>query len=99
MTILRVACQHFQVNLRHDTGPQPYIVSGSIVHPDLAAFRGIVRRLASKQEIIHAYDVAGISQARYADLLTAIDGGSYCCIDVNQNEAQRLQILQTDSSE
>ena len=27
------------------------------------------------------------------------DRGSFCCIDVNQNEAQRLQILQTDSSE
>ena len=87
------------MNLRHDTGPQPYIVSVSIIHPDLAGFRGIVRRLASKQEIIHAFDVAGINQARYADALAAIDGGSYCCIDVNQNEAQKLQILQTDSPE
>jgi hypothetical protein len=40
----------FQVNLRHDTGPQPYIVSVPIIHPDVAGFRGIVRRLASKQE-------------------------------------------------
>jgi hypothetical protein len=55
--------------------------------------------LARKQEIIYAFDVAGINQARYADALAAIDGGSYCCIDVNQNEAKRLQILQTDSTE
>jgi hypothetical protein len=89
----------FQVNLRHDTGSQSYIVSVSIIHPDVAGFRGIVRRLASKQEIIHAFDVAGINQARYTDALAAIDRGSYCCIDVSQNEAQRLQVLQTDSTE
>ena len=89
----------FQVNLRHDTGPQPYIVSVSIVHPDVAGFRGIVRRSASKQETVQAFDVAGINQTRYAAALASIDSGSFCCIGVNQNEAQRLQILQTDSSE
>jgi len=38
----------FQVNPRHDMGPQAYIVSVSIIHSDLAGFRGIVRRLANK---------------------------------------------------
>jgi hypothetical protein len=89
----------FLVNLRHDTGPHPYVASVSIVHPDVGGFRGIVRRFTNKQEIIHAFDVAGIEQARYAKALASVDGGSYCCIDVNQNEAQKLQILQTDSPE
>ena len=89
----------FLVNLRHDTGPAPYVVSVSIVHPDVVGFRGVVRRFTSKQEIVHAFEVAGLDKVRYADALAAIDGGSYCCIDVNQNEAQKLQVLQTDSTE
>ena len=89
----------FLVNLRHDTGPHPYIASVSIVHPDVIGFRGVVRRFTTKQEIVHALEHAGIEQSRYVNALAAIDCGSFCCIDVNQNEAQKLQVLQTDSVE
>jgi hypothetical protein len=89
----------FLVNLRHDTGPHPYIASVSIVHPDVVGFRGVVRRFTTKHEIVNALEHAGIERSRYADALTEIDGGSYCCFAVTQNEAQKLQILQTDSTE
>jgi len=89
----------FQMNLREDKGLQTYIASVSIVHPDVAGFRGVVRRFTNKQEITHALEGASIEPRRYADALAAIDGGSYCCLEVDQNEAQKLQILQTDSTE
>jgi hypothetical protein len=86
----------FQANLRHVTGLQPYIVS--IVHPEVAGFRSIGRRLVSKQEINHAFAVAGIDQLLYSDALAAIGDDSHCCSSMNQNKAQNLQIMQTGST-
>jgi hypothetical protein len=87
-------------NLRCDNGKDPYVVSCSIVG-DTTGLRGLVRRFASLQKVESELKGAGISSERYASILAAVDAerGSIKHFDINLNEAQKLSIIQIDSTE
>ena len=87
-------------NLRCDRGKDPYVVSCSIVG-DITGLRGVVRRFGSLQMVESELKGAGISSERYASVLTAVDAERDTCkhFDINLNEAQKLSIIQIDSTE
>lgn len=88
----------FLFNLRFDSGPCPMIVSCSIVG-EIEGFRGVVRRLASMDEVCHALEHAGIARERYSALVCDFKEGSKASFEISLNEAQKLCIIQTDTSE
>jgi hypothetical protein len=74
------------------------ILSCSIVG-EIEGFRGVVRRLASLDEVCDALGSAGVARERYAALICDFKPGSKASFDINLNEAQKLGIIQTDTSE
>jgi hypothetical protein len=87
-------------NVRCDNGKDPYVVSCSIVG-DITGLRGLVRRFASSQKVESELKGAGISSERYANILAAVDAerGTVKHFDIDLNEAQKLSIIQIDSTE
>jgi hypothetical protein len=90
----------FLLNLRLDEGPNPYVVSCSIVG-QVVGFRGVVRRFADRSELMSQLNDAGILSDRYNDPLAHIEAepGQAKSFALDLNEAQRLSIIQTDTTE
>jgi hypothetical protein len=90
----------FLLNVRFDEGNGPYVVSCSIVG-QLVGFRGVVRKFANKESLISEFRSIGIPSERYADVVSAVDAepGQTKSFRIDLNEAQRMSVIQTDSTE
>lgn len=88
----------FLFNLRHDSGSQPFIVSCSIVG-DIHGFSGVVRRFETIDAVITDLRSAHIAPERYVGVISQLRQGTAISFDVDLNEAQKLAIIQTDTSE
>lgn len=89
----------FLCNLRCDSASKQFIASVSIVDPVVVGFRGVIRRFNKIEDAIAAFESARISPSRYAAVVSAIEDCQCHSFEINLNEAQRLDILQTDTSE
>jgi hypothetical protein len=89
----------FLCNLRCDAASRQFIASVSIVDPVVVGFRGVVRRFNKVEDAIAAFQSARIAPDRYASVISAIDDCQCHSFEVNLNEAQKLDILQTDTTE
>ena len=90
----------FLVNLRRVEGLEPYVVSCSMVG-EVVGFSGLVRRFRSKEDFTAALIQAGIQSERYESAVIAVDQvqGQTKQFSVNLNEAQKLSLIHTDSTE
>jgi hypothetical protein len=90
----------FLLNLRRDEGNEPYVVSCSIVG-DLTGFRGVVRRFRNAKALESELGTVGIEPERYAAIISGVDAkpGETKHFGINLNEAQRLSLIQTDTTE
>lgn len=90
----------FLLNLRLDEGESPIIVSCSIVG-DISGFSGVVRRFKDCQSLEHEFGSAGVHPERYQGVLSSFlaEAGRTKSFPIDLNEAQKLSIIQIDSSE
>ncbi|HTF66738.1 MAG TPA: hypothetical protein VK638_29045 [Edaphobacter sp.] len=90
----------FRLNLRRDAGAEPYILSCSIVG-QTTGVHGIVRRLRHSTDVVRSLLDAGISDNRYRDAVAGIDNepGATKSFDISLNEAQKLSVIHTESTE
>lgn len=88
----------FLLNIRRDSGSAPYVVSCSMVG-QTGGFSGVVRRFKSKEEFAADLEAVGISVDRYSSALSAVDAGRTQSFDINLNEAQRLSVILTETTE
>ncbi|WP_035350811.1 hypothetical protein [Edaphobacter aggregans] len=89
----------FLCNLRHDTASRQFIASVSIVDPVVVGFRGVVRRFNRVEDVVNALESVRIAPNRYNSVLSVIHDGQCHSFEIDVNEAQKLDILQTDTSE
>lgn len=90
----------FLFNLRHDKGEDPYVVSCSIVG-EITGLRGVVRRFVDIQTVESELKAVGIPYDRYSSTIAGAEAerGSTKYFDINLNEAQKLSLIQIDSTE
>lgn len=88
----------FLLNLRYDSGEEPFIVSCSIVG-QIQGFRGLVRRFKNVDTVLEEIGHAGITSKRYEGLVSNINPGAMISFTIDLNEAQKLSLIQTDTSE
>lgn len=89
----------FLCNLRCDSTSHQFIASVSIVHPIVAGFSGVIRRFEKMEDVISALQSAHIEPSRYSGAVAALNDCQCHSFEINLNEAQKLDILQTDTSE
>ena len=89
----------FLCNLRCDSASKQFIASVSIVDPIVVGFRGVIRRFDKIEDAIEAFESARIAPHRYAAVVSSIDDCQCHSFEIDLNEAQKLDILQTDTSE
>jgi len=89
----------FLFNLRQDSDPCPFLASVSIVDPIVIGFRGLIRRFKTLEDVTSALDRAGIASDRYGSAISSVRQGQPASFSIDQNEAQKLDILQTDTTE
>ena len=89
----------FLVNVRRDESHVPYIVSCSMVG-QVIGFSGVVRRFANSDDLRSAIIQAGVPLERFEEAIVAADEvGRTASFSVDLNEAQKLSLIQTDSTE
>lgn len=90
----------FLLNLRLDEGEEPIIVSCSIVG-DTYGFRGVVRRFKNSEVLRRELGFAGLQPERYTGALSACaaEAGKTKSFPIELNEAQKLSVIQIDSTE
>ncbi|HTH53441.1 MAG TPA: hypothetical protein VL495_05795 [Edaphobacter sp.] len=88
----------FLLNLRLGSGPEPYVLSCSMVG-ETCGFSGIVRRFRTKEALIADLNTVGIVSERYSPALLVIDAGECQSFDITLNEAQKLSVILTDTTE
>jgi hypothetical protein len=88
----------FVLHLVRDSDSKPFHAICSILG-DGAGFQGSTRRFADRLEIVNALNDAGIDAERYGPALNKVLAGEQGSFDLNQNEAQKLGVLQTDTLE
>jgi len=89
----------FLCNLRHDTAAKQFIASVSIVDLVVVGFHGVVRRFNKVEDVVAALESVRIAPSRYSGAITDIGDGRCHSFVVDVNEAQKLDILHTDTSE
>jgi hypothetical protein len=90
----------FLLNLRFDEGAEPIVVSCSIIG-DTLGFRGVVRRFKNPEMLQSELGSAGLRSEQYAAALAACaaDVGQTKSFPIELNEAQKLSVIQIDSTE
>jgi hypothetical protein len=89
---------NFLLNLRYESGQEPFIISCSIVG-QTQGYRGLIRRFKDIDAVLVEIRHAGIAPKRYMDLIPDILPGAVVSFTIDLNEAQKLSLIQTDSSE
>jgi|UPI00047B7BEE hypothetical protein len=94
------AMPSFLLNLRLDEGEEPLVVSCSIVG-EIVGFRGVVRRFKSSEALRKEFELAGLVPDRYGEPLSscAAESGKTKSFAIDLNEAQKLSVIQIDSTE
>jgi len=88
----------FLLNLRYESGQEPFIASCSIVG-QTQGYRGLVRRFKEINAVLAEMDHAGIASKRYIGLIPDIVSGTVVSFNIDLNEAQKLSLVQIDTSE
>ncbi len=88
----------FVLNLIRDEDPKPFRAVCSILGEG-TGFDGSIRRFEDELEMVKAFDSVGIQRERYAVAVRVVLSGKQGSFDLDQNEAQKLGVLHTDSSE
>jgi hypothetical protein len=88
----------FLFNLRYEPQREKLIASCPIVG-QTEGFRGVVRTFKSEDEVVSALDAAGIANERYQTALSQVRSVWGSFFEISQCEAQKLDILQTDTPE
>lgn len=88
----------FRFSLHRDSASQPFFASCTIIG-ETAGLSPATRRFTSADEITSALKRSGIEANRYKSAMTQVRKGADATIDINQNEAQKLGVLHTDTSE
>jgi hypothetical protein len=88
----------FVLNLVRDSKPKPLHAICSILG-DGSGYAASSRRFFDHLEIVKALNDAGIDAERYENALRRVLAGEQGSFDLDQNEAQKLGVLQTDTSE
>jgi hypothetical protein len=86
----------FVLSLVHDEQSLRIICS---VLGEGSGFDGSDRRFEDKNALIQALTQAGIQPERYEPALRDVLSGKQGSLDLHQNEAQKLGVLHTDTSE
>ena len=89
----------FLFNLRLDDGYLPYIASASIVDPIVVGYRGVIRRFPDGAAVMEALEAAGISAERYQPAVSEASSSRTASFEIDLNEAQKLSIIQIDTTE
>jgi hypothetical protein len=88
----------FQASIRAKPKDRCFVLSCEIVG-DEVGFRTSERQFPNIGSILEALRIAEIPPARYETAINALDGHAISDFAVSLNEAQRLAIIQTDSTE
>lgn len=88
----------FVLNIIRDEDPEPFRAVCSILGEG-TGFDGSSRRFEDELDMAKAFDSAGIPAERYASALKLVLISRQGSFDLDQNEAQKLGVLQTDSME
>lgn len=88
----------FLLNLRYESGEEPFIVSCSIVG-ETQGYRGLIRRFKDINAVLVEIRHAGVTPKRYVGLIPDLLPGATVSFTIDLNEAQKLSLIQTDSSE
>ena len=88
----------FQLELIRGGKDAPLMLTCSIVG-DPAGVRAVPRKFATSDELEREFGRVGISTERYDQILKLVDEDRRGSIRVDLNEAQRLSVVQTDSTE
>lgn len=88
----------FLLNLRYESGQEPFIASCSIIG-QTQGYRGLIRRFKDVNAVLVEIGHAGIAPKRYVGLIPDILPGAMVSFTIDLNEAQKLSLIQTDSSE
>lgn len=86
------------LNLIRDSDPKPFHAICSTLG-DGSGYEASTRRFADHLEIVKALNDVGIGSERYDIALNRVLTGEQGSLDIDQNEAQKLGVLQTDTSE
>jgi hypothetical protein len=88
----------FVLNLVRDEERKSFRAMCSILGEGIG-FDSSMRRFEDEREMAKAFDGAGIQAKRYVSALGMVLCGQQGTVDLDQNEAQKLGVLHTDSSE
>jgi hypothetical protein len=88
----------FVLNLICDQDTKPFRAPCSILGEG-TGFDGSMRRFEDELDMIKALNGAGIQAERYAVALRMVLSGEQGSFELTQNEAQKLGVLHTDTSE
>ena len=94
----RTAMPSFVFNLKPDLKDRSLNAVCSILG-EATGFSGSTRRFADAGELIEALKLSGIQADRYQSAVAVAKLGNVGSFDIDQNEAQKLSILKTDSTE
>jgi hypothetical protein len=88
----------FLLNLRNKSADGIIVASCSIVGKAIG-FQGLVREFRDAQVLTEALQTADVEAGRYEPALSVIASGRASYFEIDQNQAQKLDILHTDTSE
>ena len=88
----------FVLNLTRDEDPRPYRAVCSILGEG-TGFNGSTRRFGDEFDMVSAFSSLGIQPERYSVALRMVLSGNQGSFDLDQNEAQTLGVLHTDTPE
>lgn len=89
----------FLFTLHTDNSELPFIASVAIVDPITFGFRGVIRRFPDALAVREALQSAGIEDIRYASVVDRASDEKTNSFEIDLNEAQKLSLIQLDSTE
>jgi hypothetical protein len=88
----------FLFTMRHESGPQPFVATCTM-QGDTREFLPDIRRFTAPEEIAAALGKAGIPPDRYAEALSKFNEAPETSFEIDQNEAQKIGVLHTETTE
>jgi len=77
----------------------PYLADVSIVDRIIIGYRCVIRRFAEAAAVVAALTEAGIAPDRFRPAVEGANAASTTSFEIDLNEAQKLSLIQTDSTE
>ncbi len=89
----------FLLHISLGSGPLPYIASAAIVDPDTTGYRGVIRRFADAESLRAALREAGVDASRYQEIVDKASSDTPNYFEISLVEAQKLDVIQIDTTE